>query len=129
MAQVKIYGFKSALAEKRERLSAAVHAALVDALAVPEDKCFQRFIGLEPGEFVYPADRGPHYIILEISMFEGRSTETKKALIRALFARIEREVGIAPHSVEITLFETPRQHWGIRGKCGDELALSYKVDV
>jgi phenylpyruvate tautomerase PptA (4-oxalocrotonate tautomerase family) len=129
MGQVKVYASKQALAEKRAALSAAIHEALVEALALPADKCFQRFIGLDAEDFVYPADRGPHYTIIEISMFEGRSVETKKALIRALFTRIEREAGIAPHSVEITVFETPRASWGIRGKCGDELALSYKVDV
>jgi phenylpyruvate tautomerase PptA (4-oxalocrotonate tautomerase family) len=129
MAQVKIYGGRSALAEKRSALSAAIHGALVEALALPADKCFQRFIALDPGEFVYPTDRGPYYTIIEISMFEGRTTEAKKALIRTLFTRIDREAGIAPHSVEITLFETPRSHWGIRGMCGDELALPYKVDV
>src|SRR5262245_38483473 len=129
MAQVKIYGLETALAEKRALLSAAIQGALVEALALPADKCFQRFIGLDADDFVYPADRGAHYTILEISMFEGRSTEAKKALIRALFARIEREAGIAPHAVEITIFETPRHSWGIRGKCGDELELSYKVEV
>jgi phenylpyruvate tautomerase PptA (4-oxalocrotonate tautomerase family) len=129
MAQVKIYGSRSALAEKRAALSAAIHGALVEALALPADKCFQRFIALEPGEFVYPADRGPYYTIIEISLFEGRSVEAKKALIRTLFARIDREAGIAPHSVEITIVETPRQNWGIRGMCGDELTLPYKVEV
>jgi phenylpyruvate tautomerase PptA (4-oxalocrotonate tautomerase family) len=129
MAQVKIYGEKAALAEKRALLSAAIQGALVEALALPADKCFQRFIGLDAEDFMYPADRGPHYTVVEISMFEGRAVDTKKALIRALFARIEREAGIVPHAVEITIFETPRQNWGIRGKCGDELALSYKVDV
>lgn len=129
MGQVKVYASRAALAEKRAALSAAIQGALVEALALPADKCFQRFIGLEAEDFVYPADRGPYYTIVEISMFEGRAVETKKALVRALFTRIEQEAGIAPHAVEITLFETPRHHWGIRGKCGDELALSYKVDV
>ena len=29
--------------------------------------------------------------------------------------------------VEITIFETPKNNWGIRESCEDELALSYKV--
>ena len=62
-------------------------------------------------------------------MFEGRLIEAKKSLIRLLFANIEREVRIKPQDVEITLYETPKYHWGIRGLCGDELALGYKVDV
>ena len=62
-------------------------------------------------------------------MFEGRSIEAKKALIRLLFANIAREAGIDPQNVEITIFETPKQNWGIRGICGDELTLGYKVNV
>jgi len=129
MAQVKVYGLKAALAEKRALLSAAIHGALVEELGLPQDKRFQRFVGLDPGDFLYPPDRGPCYVVIEISLFEGRSTEVKKALIRSLFARIDRGAGIVPHAVEITIFETPRHNWGIRGVCGDELALSYRVDV
>lgn len=40
-----------------------------------------------------------------------------------------REAGIDPENVEITIFETPKQNWEIRGMCGDELALGYKVNV
>ena len=32
-------------------------------------------------------------------------------------------------AVEITIFETPRGHWGIRGLPGDELDLNYTVQV
>ena len=62
-------------------------------------------------------------------MFEGRSIEAKKSLIRLIFANIKREVGIEPQDIEITINETPKQNWGIRGLCGDELVLGYKVDV
>lgn len=129
MAQIKIYGLTSSLREKAPSLSSAIHSAVVEALAYPPDKKFHRFIGLEKEEFIFPADRGENYTIIEISMFEGRSTEAKKLLIKRLFENIAREVGIAPHSVEITIIETPRQNWGIRGVCGDELGLGYKVNV
>ena len=62
-------------------------------------------------------------------MFEGRSIEAKKLLIKLLFQYIEQDVGIAPQDVEITIFETPKYNWGIRGQCGDELMLGYKVLV
>ena len=38
-------------------------------------------------------------------------------------------VGIAPHSVEITITETPRVNWGIRGANAAELELGYRVEV
>ena len=129
MSQIKIYGLKESLKLHQVNLSNAIHKAVVQALAYPADKKFHRFIGLDQSEFIFPADRSANYTIIEISMFEGRSVEVKKNLIRLLFKYIEQEVGIAPQDVEITIFETPKYHWGIRGQCGDQLALGYKVAV
>ena len=129
MVQVKIYGLKEPLMAHADLLSAAIHSAFVEALVYSPEKKFHRLIGLEKSELIYPADRSENYTIIEISMFEGQSIETKKSLIRLLFARIEREVGIKPQDIEITIYEIPKQNWGIRGLCGDELALGYKVDV
>jgi 4-oxalocrotonate tautomerase family enzyme len=127
MAQIIVYGTRAGLDGRREALSEAIHGAVVTALAYPAEKRFHRFIALEPEDFIHPPDRGTDYTIVEISMFEGRSESTKRHLIRELFSRIEAEVGIAPHSVEITLTETPRVNWGIRGENAADLALGYQV--
>ena len=129
MGQVKIYGLRRRLAEKRTALSQAIHTAVMEALDYPVEKKFHRFILLEDEDFIFPNDRSEDYTILEISLFEGRSDTAKKQLIRLLYQRIREAVGIEPQDVEITLFETPKSSWGIRGMPGDELRLSYKVDV
>ncbi len=129
MAQVKIFGLRSTLDLHRQGLSDAIHRSVVEALAYPADKKFHRFIGLAPEDFVFPADRSEAYTIIEISMFAGRSTEAKKSLIRALYANIGETCGISPQDLEITIFETPRENWGIRGLPGDELTLGYDVQV
>ncbi|MCG8597285.1 MAG: tautomerase family protein, partial [Kiloniellales bacterium] len=84
---------------------------------------------LEAEDFLYPPDRSPAYLILEISLFEGRAPETKKALLKALMAEVSEGLGIAVEDGEITIFETPKANWGIRGQTGDELILAYKVEV
>lgn len=129
MAQIKIFGLKTSLSAHAVALSSAIHNSVVEALSFPQDKKFHRFIGLEKSEFFYPSDRSENYTIIEISMFEGRSIESKKLLIHLLFENIERETGIKPQDIEITIQETPKHNWGIRGLCGDELALGYKVNV
>jgi phenylpyruvate tautomerase PptA (4-oxalocrotonate tautomerase family) len=128
MSQVRIYGNREALATRREAISDAIHAGLMDALGLPETKRFQRFFPLEPEDFIHPGDRSDAYTIIEISMFAGRSSETKRRLIRLLFERL-KGIGIAPKDVEITIFESPAADWGIRGRPGDELALDYDVNV
>ncbi|WP_144750279.1 tautomerase family protein [Curtobacterium pusillum] len=129
MAQVIVYGRRTSIDARRQQLSDAIHGAVVAALDYPAEKRFHRFVGLDPADFVYPEDRGDDYTIIEVSMFEGRSADAKRALIRQLFDRIAAEVGIAPHSVEITITETPKVNWGIRGVNAEDLALGYRVDV
>ena len=129
MSQIKIYGLKGSLKSHQANLSDAIHKAVVEALAYPPDKKFHRFIVLEQSDFIYPSDRSASYTIIEISMFEGRSVEAKELLIKLLFQYIEQDAGISSQDVEITIFETPKHNWGIRGQCGDEMVLGYKVGV
>ncbi len=127
MAQIKIYALRETL-ESREEISNAIHASVMEALAYPIEKRFHRFFPLESEDFIFGSDRSSQYMILEISMFEGRSIEAKKNLIRLLFANLEL-LGFVANDVEIMILETPKHNWGIRGVPGDELNLNYKVEV
>lgn len=129
MAQVKIFGLRSHLGPIIRAVSDVVHSCVVDALQYPWEKRAHRFIQLEPDEFFYPAGRSDRYTIVEFSMFEGRSVEAKKKLIRLMFERFQGQLGIAPMDLEMTIFETPKHNWGFRGLPGDEHALNYKVEV
>lgn len=128
MAQFKIYGERDRLRRMRDRLSQAIHAAAMDVLGLPPEKRFHRFIGLARQDFIHPPDRSLAYTIVEVSMFEGRSPETKTALLTSLMNRITEKADLAPADLEITLFETPRSHWAIRGQIGDRLDLTYDVE-
>ena len=129
MAQVKIYALAAHLRENRTTLSDVIHSCLMDALSLPKEKRFQRFFALTKEDFIFPAERSEKYTILEIQMFAGRSETAKKGLIRLLFERFTQRLGYDVNDVEINLIETPRANWGMRGQPGDELALSYKVEV
>jgi phenylpyruvate tautomerase PptA (4-oxalocrotonate tautomerase family) len=129
MSQVKIFGLRSSLGPIIPVVSDVIHSCVVDALQYPKDKRAHRFFQLDAPEFFYPPGRSEKYTIIEFSMFEGRSVEAKKALIRLLFERFEKQLGISSQDVEITIFETPRSNWGFRGLPGDEHSLDYKVDV
>ncbi|RXZ80408.1 tautomerase family protein [Paenibacillaceae bacterium] len=129
MAQIKIYGMKERLNPIKEKLSDVIHASVVDAFQLPPDKKFHRFFPMNKEDYLFAKDRTDAYTIIEVSMFEGRTVEAKKYLIRLLFQRITHELGISKQDLEITLFETPKHNWGIRGVPGDELELNYKVDV
>ena len=129
MPQIKIYGLQRNIESKRFALSHAIHSALMEALGTPNEKRFQRFITLEPENFIFSSDRTSNYTIIEILMFAGRSPEAKKNLIRLLYQKIEKTTDITPQDLEITILEIPQSNWGIRGIPGDELKLNYQVDV
>jgi hypothetical protein len=125
MSQFKVYGHAPFLGTRTE----AIHKAAVEGLGLPASKRSHRFIALEEGYFLAPDDRSSQYLIIECLLFEGRSVATKKAFYRLLLTELQDAVGISAQDIELTLIETPRHDWLIRGKPGDELELPYAVDV
>jgi len=128
VVQVKIYALKRLLRENRLALSDTIHSCVVDILKIPENKRFHRFLGLNSCDFVFPSEKSRRYVILEISLFSGRSLGVKRELLRVLMDRISVNCSIPINDIEITLFETPPSCWGIRGQFGDELILPYMID-
>jgi phenylpyruvate tautomerase PptA (4-oxalocrotonate tautomerase family) len=129
MAQIKIHARRAFVDRHRQALSDAIHGVMRETLGLPEDKRFHRFIALDDADFIHPADRGHGYTVIEILMFQGRSDAAKRACLRGLMRAVPAATGIAVEAVEITIVETPMANWGIRGKIGDELALTYKVET
>src|SRR5690349_21468694 len=129
MAQFKIYGHAEFLRAQHARISELLHGAAQRTLQLPTDKRFHRFLPLEAWQFVTPADRTGSYLIIECVMFTGRTLEARKALIRAVMDELSAGLGISVNDIEITLIESGRENWGIRGQHGDEMKLTYKVEV
>jgi phenylpyruvate tautomerase PptA (4-oxalocrotonate tautomerase family) len=129
MAQFKIYGRAEFLRAEHQRISDILHGAALRTLQLPPDKRFHRFIALESWQLVAPADRSERYLIIEAIMFTGRSLEARKALIRAVMDDLAQHLALNANDIEITLIESPRENWGIRGQHGDEMKLPYKVEV
>jgi hypothetical protein len=129
MSQVKIYGLKASLEPIRESLSNTIHDCVMQALALPADKRAHRFFPLERENFYMPAGRTDAYIIIEISMMAGRSLETRKKLVRLLFDRLRDDIGIGHQDVEICIYESPAGNWGFRGYHGDEVKLTYPINI
>jgi phenylpyruvate tautomerase PptA (4-oxalocrotonate tautomerase family) len=129
MGQIKIYGLVQELNKNKDKMSEVIHSCIVDGLKFPTDKNFQRFFPLAPDDFYYPTGRTEKYTIIEVSMFEGRSVEAKKKFVGLIYQRFREQLDIFENDIEITIFETPKFNWGIRGYSGDELELNYNVNV
>ncbi len=129
MAQIKIYGLNTQLNPIKKQLSDTIHSCVVEALQFPVDKRFHRFFPMRAEDMCFPDNRSHAYTIIEITMIEGRTKETKKKLIALLFERIRAEIGIQAVDIEILIQEAPAYHFGFRGMSGDEMLLDYKVEV
>jgi hypothetical protein len=126
---ISIFGLADHLNPIKARMSDVLHGCVVDELGLPADKRAHRFFPMAREDFYYPGGRSDAYTAITFDMIAGRTEATKKALIMAIFAAFERELGIRPVDVEITLREQPAHCWGFRGMTGDAASLSYKIDV
>ncbi len=126
---IKVYGIAARLNPVKAELSDAIHQAVQDVLGLPEDKRAHRFFPMAREDFYAPGGRSDAYTVIEINMIEGRTEETKKALIKRLFSQLEADLGLSPVDVEITLLEQPSHCWGFRGLTGDEARLNYEVKI
>jgi phenylpyruvate tautomerase PptA (4-oxalocrotonate tautomerase family) len=114
---------------EKHGLFAAVHDALVAAFKIPDHDRTQRLVEHAPEDFEIPPGRGPHYLVLELSVFAGRSVDAKRALYRELVTRIEK-VGIPKEDVFILLHEEPVENWGLRGGiAGCDIDFGFPIKV
>ncbi len=126
---ITIYGIDERLDPIKARMSDVLHQCMVSVLGMPADKRAHRFVPMPRENFYYPGGRTDAYTVLEISMMAGRTKETQKELIRAIFAAFGEKLGIPPSDVEITITEQPPHCWGFRGMTGDEAKLNYRVNI
>lgn len=126
---VKIYALRERLEGKRILISDAIQAALSESFGLPANKRAHRFFPLEREDLIAPPDRSDDYMLIELTIMAGRSIDARKQLVRALFTRLEADVGIAKQDVEIVILEAPAENWGFRGLHGDEAALPYSLKV
>ena len=107
----------------------AVHAAMMQALKIPEWDKTVRLVVHEPHRFPQAPGKGERYILVDIDLFAGRSFEAKKALYQAIVRNLE-PFGIPGDQVKILLRESPAENWGIRGGVpASEVDLGFEVNV
>ncbi|MFN8255946.1 MAG: tautomerase family protein [Bacteroidales bacterium] len=105
----------------------AVLKALVESLKLPQNDQNIRIMEYEKDLFQM---KPPYEILIEISMFEGRTKETKKLLYSNIVGALQQKCNIAGEKVLIILNEQPLRNWGVRGGYpADEIDLGFKVKV
>ena len=123
---------KIELAEGRNRqtmlcLRDTVMDSVVEILKLPSNDRNIRLIEHKSDFFQM---KPPYEILIEISMFAGRTKEAKKKLYQTIVERLEVNCSIEKEKILIILNEQPLENWGGRGGISaDEMELGFKVNV
>lgn len=115
MPLVKIEIRSGKPAAYRQSLIESLREAFVDALQTPEAALWIRLCERKEENFPMPPGRSDGAVLIEVSLMPGRSAELKKALYRAIVARLARNAGVRPADVCIVLYEPPVENWAEHG--------------
>ncbi len=101
--------------------------ALVKTLNLPDDDRNIRVLEYKKSNFAF---KPPYEILIEITLFAGRSKETKALLYKNLVEAFEKKLSIQKEKIFIILCDQPQENWGIRGGISaDKIEFEFKVNV
>ena len=49
--------------------------------------------------------------------------------MRQIYQRVTASTGIEPRDLDVIITQQPKHAWGLMGEPGDEIKLTYKVEV
>ncbi len=127
MPTVKIELLKGRAFDSLMKMKKLVMESVVETLKLPAKDQNIRLIEYQPGFFEM---KPPYEILIEVSMFLGRSKDTKRNLYRTIVDKLETKGLIEKEKVLIILNEQALENWGVRGGFpADEIDLGFKVNV
>ena len=116
--------------EYKRAVMDGVHRALVDAFAIPDGDRLQRLFELDRDAFDLSENKSDDFVLVELTVFKGRSAEAKKKLFRAIVDNLNASPGIRPSDVLIVIHEPPLENWGVAGgKPASEVDLGFNINV
>ena len=92
-----------------------VHEGLIEAFGIEDWDRFQRIVEIPKEDFERPDGKTDNFMIIELTIFPGRTKEQKKAAITKIAAGLNSKLGIAPADVFIIFNEPPLENWGMAG--------------
>ncbi len=116
MPLVRVEIIKGKSAEYKKTLLDCIHEGLLESIGIADWDRFQRIIEIDRADFEAPLEKTDQFMIIEITMFQGRSKEQKKALIDTVTRKLGERLGIAPTDVFIVINDPPNENWGLGGK-------------
>lgn len=102
----------------RQALIDGVYRAMQDALGVPEDDQFITITEHEAANFRYGAgylgvERSDDLVYIQVTVFDTRTAEQKKALFQRTAELLGQRPGLRPQDVFINMLESRKENWSL----------------
>lgn len=116
MPLVRIEMIKGKSQEYKKKLLDLLHEGLMDSLGIDDWDRFQRIIEYDREQFEFPDGKSDGFMIIEITIFPGRSRQQKQDLIEKVTANLVQGLSVKPTDVFIVILEPANENWGMGGK-------------
>jgi phenylpyruvate tautomerase PptA (4-oxalocrotonate tautomerase family) len=101
----------------RQAIFDGLYRAMRDALNVPEDDQFMTITEHDAANFrtgnAYGVVRSADVVYIQITVFDTRTTEQKKALFRRIAELLCENPGIRPEDVFVNILESAKENWSV----------------
>jgi 4-oxalocrotonate tautomerase len=90
---------------------------LRETLNVPEDDQFMTISEHDAANFrygnAYGVARSADVVYIQITVFNSRTVEQKKALFRRIAELLGENPGIRPEDVFVNIYDAPKENWSV----------------
>ena len=101
----------------RQAIFDSLYRAMREALGVPEDDQFMTISEHDAANFRYGSAfgivRSDDLVFIQITVFDTRTAEQKKALFRRIAELLGESPGIRPEDVFVTVLDAAKENWSL----------------
>jgi phenylpyruvate tautomerase PptA (4-oxalocrotonate tautomerase family) len=116
MPLVRIEFMKGKPAHFGSRVGEIVYQAMHSTIAIPANDHFQVITEHDHDSLIYDPtyldiERTDGFLVIQITLNEGRTLQAKKALYQEIAERLHEALGIRKEDVFINLIEVKKENW------------------
>ena len=115
MPLVRVDIIKGKTPEYKKTVLDCIHAGLMESIDIEDWDRFQRIVEIPGDDFETAPEKTDNFMIIELTLFPGRTKKQKSEAIKNITSRLEKSLGIAPADVFIVINEPPLENWGMGG--------------
>ena len=115
MPLVSVNMIKGKSSEYKKTVLECIHVGLMESIGIEDWDRFQRIVEIPKDDFETAPEKTDNFMIIELTLFPGRTKEQKGVAIKAITSRLENSLGIDPTDVFIVINEPPFENWGMGG--------------